>query len=384
MTWRSPWREGGGAGLAPLERRPLPVTDPELLRCDARHRRPGRPVQLREPGHQPSCSGSDPRSSSADRPPTSSTPTTRSASGAVGAQLQAGAETRTRSSSGWSGRTAVGAMSRRSSPTSCDRPSVGGYVANVRDITERKEFEALLAHRALHDPLTGLANRQLILDRAEQMLARARRTCDPVAAYFIDLDNFKDANDSLGHEAGDKLLQAVAGRFARPVAGQRHRGPAGGGRVRDPGRGRLHVDRPGNGRRTDPRSAAGAVPRRGVRGPAHLDHRQHRDRHGRPVSAQELLRDADIALYRAKAAGRDGLGRCSSRPCSPPRVDRLELKSDLDSALARRPVLPPLPTDLRSRQRSSPGRGGADPLAAPDQGDRHSRRRSFRSSRTAG
>ena len=93
------------------------------------------------------------------------------------------------------------------------RPSVAGYVANVRDITERKEFEALLAHRALHDPLTGLANRQLILDRAEQMLARSRRSLEPVAAYFIDLDNFKDANDSLGHEAGDKLLQAVATRF---------------------------------------------------------------------------------------------------------------------------------------------------------------------------
>ena len=95
-----------------------------------------------------------------------------------------------------------------------DRPSVGGYVANIRDITERKEFEALLAHRALHDPLTGLANRQLILDRAEQMLVRSRRTCEPVAAYFIDLDNFKDANDSLGHEAGDKLLQ-VGGRPVR-------------------------------------------------------------------------------------------------------------------------------------------------------------------------
>jgi diguanylate cyclase (GGDEF)-like protein/PAS domain S-box-containing protein len=94
-----------------------------------------------------------------------------------------------------------------------DRPSVAGYVANIRDITERKEFEALLAHRALHDPLTGLANRQLILDRAEQMLSRSRRSCEPVAAFFIDLDNFKDANDSLGHEAGDKLLQMVASRF---------------------------------------------------------------------------------------------------------------------------------------------------------------------------
>ena len=94
-----------------------------------------------------------------------------------------------------------------------DRPSVAGYVANVRDITERKKFEALLAHRALHDPLTGLANRQLILDRAEQMLVRSRRSGAPMAALFIDLDNFKDANDSLGHGAGDKLLQVVARRL---------------------------------------------------------------------------------------------------------------------------------------------------------------------------
>ena len=107
-----------------------------------------------------------------------------------------------------------------------DRPSVAGYVANVRDITERKEFEALLAHRAVHDPLTGLANRQLVLDRAEQMLARSRRTGAQVAAYFIDLDNFKDANDSLGHEAGDRLLQAVAGRFAGILRADDTRGPS--------------------------------------------------------------------------------------------------------------------------------------------------------------
>ena len=99
-----------------------------------------------------------------------------------------------------------------------DRPSVAGYVANIRDITERKKFEALLAFRALHDPLTGLANRQLILDRAQQMLVRARRTGVPVAALFIDLDNFKDSNDSLGHGAGDKLLQMVAGAPARHSA----------------------------------------------------------------------------------------------------------------------------------------------------------------------
>ena len=99
-----------------------------------------------------------------------------------------------------------------------DRPSIGGYVANVRDVTERKEFEALLAHQALHDSLTGLANRQLTVDRAEQMLLRARREQGAVALCFIDLDNFKDTNDSLGHEAGDKLLRAVADRFSRMLA----------------------------------------------------------------------------------------------------------------------------------------------------------------------
>ncbi len=162
-----------------------------------------------------------------------------------------------------------------------DRPSIAGYVANVRDITERKRFEALLAHRALHDPLTGLANRQLILDRADQMLARARRTGDRVAAYFIDLDNFKDANDSLGHEAGDQLLQAVAGRLLGLLRASDTRGTPGRRRVRHPGRRHVPGGRTGTGGRTDPRGPAGAVPRRGVRGGPDHRHRQRRHRGGR-------------------------------------------------------------------------------------------------------
>ncbi len=215
-----------------------------------------------------------------------------------------------------------------------DRPSVGGYVANIRDITERKEFEALLAHRALHDPLTGLANRQLILDRAEQMLSRVRRNFDPVAAYFIDLDNFKDANDSLGHDAGDKLLQAVATRFSSILRASDTVGRLGGDefvflvegislqagpavvaeRIRDVLKEPFHIE----GYDALPITVTASIGiATGVRD-----------------TAQELLRDADIALYRAKAAGRNSFVVFEPAMQSAV-IDRLELRSDLDAALAK-------------------------------------------------
>jgi diguanylate cyclase (GGDEF)-like protein len=78
---------------------------------------------------------------------------------------------------------------------------------------ELKRRERELAFLATHDALTGLPNRTLILDRTEQMLARSRRNQTPAAALFIDLDNFKDINDTLGHSAGDELLRAVAARL---------------------------------------------------------------------------------------------------------------------------------------------------------------------------
>ena len=83
----------------------------------------------------------------------------------------------------------------------------------------RREEE--LAFLATHDPLTGLPNRTLILDRVEQMLARSARNQTPVAALFIDLDNFKDINDTLGHGVGDELLRAVAARLERRRAPRR-------------------------------------------------------------------------------------------------------------------------------------------------------------------
>jgi diguanylate cyclase (GGDEF)-like protein len=91
---------------------------------------------------------------------------------------------------------------------------VRGLALNFRDISERKALEEQLRRMAFHDPLTLLANRTLFKDRVQHALTLAHRGHAPVAVLFLDLDNFKTINDSLGHEAGDRLLQAVAHRIA--------------------------------------------------------------------------------------------------------------------------------------------------------------------------
>jgi len=86
-----------------------------------------------------------------------------------------------------------------------------------RDITERKEMEAYILHQSFHDALTGLPNRLLLEDRMKQATAHLGRQHSPVGVLFIDLDRFKDINDTLGHAAGDRLLQEVAERLGRCV-----------------------------------------------------------------------------------------------------------------------------------------------------------------------
>ncbi|HEV2998913.1 MAG TPA: diguanylate cyclase, partial [Solirubrobacteraceae bacterium] len=162
-----------------------------------------------------------------------------------------------------------------------------------------------LAFLATHDPLTGLPNRTLILDRVEQILVRGRRNQVPVAALFIDLDNFKHINDTLGHAVGDQLLRAVGARLQSAVRDTDALGRLGGDefvviaeglslaagpeliaeRVLDALKQPFNLNAAENTRLTVTASVGIAA------GP--------RD------AADELLRDADIAMYRAKWDGKN-------------------------------------------------------------------------------
>nr|MBA3350968.1 EAL domain-containing protein [Blastocatellia bacterium] len=94
------------------------------------------------------------------------------------------------------------------------QPPDGTYYCRIiRDVTERKSLEDQLTHQALHDPLTSLPNRVLFKNRVEHALKRAGRRRAQIAVLFIDLDNFKTVNDTMGHAAGDTLLTTVADRL---------------------------------------------------------------------------------------------------------------------------------------------------------------------------
>ena len=145
-----------------------------------------------------------------------------------------------------------GSVASVSAPIVVGGETIGAIVASVTDEPERLTVTPRLADRlkglaaqastaisnarlvdqirfqAVHDALTGLPNRALILDRTEQMLARARRADVQVAALFIDLDGFKDVNDALGHGVGDQLLQAVSERLSLTMRGSDSIGRLGG------------------------------------------------------------------------------------------------------------------------------------------------------------
>jgi diguanylate cyclase (GGDEF)-like protein/PAS domain S-box-containing protein len=105
-------------------------------------------------------------------------------------------------------------------------PSVSGYVLNMRDATDRRELESELRslaaqreHDAMHDPLTGLANRRRLFTRLEDATAAARAAKTKLSLLLIDLDHFKELNDTLGHQAGDRLLREMGPRLEAAVPG---------------------------------------------------------------------------------------------------------------------------------------------------------------------
>ncbi|MEU3841089.1 EAL domain-containing protein [Streptomyces sp. NPDC028635] len=98
-----------------------------------------------------------------------------------------------------------------------DDPTVGGLVVTLRDVTEQRQLEHELTQRAFHDSLTGLPNRTLLLERTERALLRSTRESTLICLLFIDLDDFKIVNDTLGHLVGDQLLTAVGERLSRTL-----------------------------------------------------------------------------------------------------------------------------------------------------------------------
>jgi diguanylate cyclase (GGDEF)-like protein len=196
----------------------------------------------------------------------------------------------------------------------------------------RREEE--LAFLATHDPLTGLPNRTLILDRVEQMLARSARNQTPVAALFIDIDNFKGINDTLGHGVGDELLRAVAARLGGVVRHVDALGRLGGDefvviaeelslaagpelvaeRLLDALKHPFKLGADGETRLTVTASVGIAA--------------------GQRASAEELLRDADIAMYRAKWDGKNRYAVFESG-MQDTVANRMELDMDLREALEK-------------------------------------------------
>jgi diguanylate cyclase (GGDEF)-like protein len=169
------------------------------------------------------------------------------------------------------------------------------------ELSRRQEELSFLA---THDPLTGLPNRTLILDRVEQMLVRSRRSQTPVAALFIDLDNFKSINDTLGHGAGDELLRTVCARLQCVVRDIDALGRLGGdefvivaeGMSLDAGP-ELIAERLLDALK-QPFELQGAENRLTITASVGIAT-------GDRLSAEELLRDADIAMYRAKWSGKN-------------------------------------------------------------------------------
>jgi diguanylate cyclase (GGDEF)-like protein/PAS domain S-box-containing protein len=209
---------------------------------------------------------------------------------------------------------------------------VRGIVLNGRDISERKAFEARLAHQAFHDPLTNLANRALLVERARHAIARARREQGGLAVLFLDLDDFKTINDGLGHDGGDAVLCAVAERISGSLRSSDTAARFGGDEfvvlLEDLDSDYTAVEvaerilddlRPGMSIAGKEISVQASV------GISLLSASKTAD-------AEELLRDADAAMYVAKSEQKGGY-RLFEAEMHAGVLARIELRSNLQTAL---------------------------------------------------
>jgi diguanylate cyclase (GGDEF)-like protein/PAS domain S-box-containing protein len=208
-----------------------------------------------------------------------------------------------------------------------------GLILTMRDITERKAFEEQLAHQAFHDALTGLPNRALFHDRLGHALTRRSENANTAAVLFIDLDDFKTVNDSLGHEAGDEVLTEVAARLRESLRSSDTPARLGGDEFAVLLEGISDV---GEAVETGRRIVAALGRPLQLRGREITTSACIGISIGLPQisEADELLRDADTAMYAAKARGRGNI-EVFAEVMHSEVADRLALMTDLEDALAR-------------------------------------------------
>ena len=211
--------------------------------------------------------------------------------------------------------------------------SVEGLVLNTRDVTERKTLEEELARQAFHDSLTGLSNRAVFRDRLEHALDLSARYERSLAVLLLDLDGFKTVNDSLGHDVGDQLLVAVGARIEKSARSSDTVARLGG----DEFVVLLEED-------VDEEQALAVATRmlNVLAAPFEVGDREVfigasigiALSDGGPVEADDLIRNADTAMYAAKAAGR-GRSEIFQPAMHVRALERFEVQAGLRRALGR-------------------------------------------------
>jgi len=210
-------------------------------------------------------------------------------------------------------------------------PTVGGLVLTLRDVTEQRQLERELKYRAFHDSLTGLPNRVLFQERVVRALARSRRTNGIVGVLFIDLDDFKVTNDTMGHSVGDELLVAAGMRLSALTTGTGTAARLGGDEF-----GLLIEDAPD---RAAVENLAEAIvlafqePFTLAIGSAIVTATVGVATSEDATSTSDLIRSADLALYAAKSAGKRQWRRYQP-VLSAGMMRRRDLQAALDSAVA--------------------------------------------------